>query len=214
MADYCSNCFDKLDALHICDDATSKNIERSLNSKLSLDKSNAFTVVVIAPIAGVVLDLVAPIPSSFINSFILSIFGSAMLSIFWIGFVYRWQRSFRFFLVNLRNFIFTPNLLKVMGANSSKGSVFPWIGIVALSTLLQLLIFTPGNSAYLENQIENKINDATGVNFQAECPKFMFYSYTNRIECRVNTGLLGITVPARVKISPIVGTTNVKVSLI
>lgn len=214
MADYCPNCFDKLDALHICDDGTSKNIERSLNSKLSLDKSNAFNVVVIAPIAGVVLDLVAPFPSSFINSFILSIFGSAILSIFWIGFVYHWQRSFKFFLVNLRNFIFTPNLLKVTGANSSKGSVFPWIGIVALSTILQLLIFTPGNSAYLENQIENKINDTTGVNFQAECPKFMFYSYTSRIECRVNTGLLGITVPARVKISPIVGTTNVKVSLI
>jgi len=38
--------------------------------------------------------------------------------------------------------------------------------------------------------------------------------YSDKIECRVKTGIFGITVPARVTISPLLGTSEIKVSLI
>jgi hypothetical protein len=47
-----------------------------------------------------------------------------------------------------------------------------------------------------------------------ECPKNMFYFYTDRLECRVKTGLLGISVPARIALSPLIGTADIKVSLL
>jgi hypothetical protein len=52
------------------------------------------------------------------------------------------------------------------------------------------------------------------VRLTVQCPGTQIYLYQDPIECRVRTGIFGITVPARVTISPVIGTFSIKVSLL
>jgi hypothetical protein len=103
--------------------------------------------------------------------------------------------------------------LKVFGSDGSRKSTSYWLGVIALSTVLQLIIFTPGNGTYLAHQVTKKIDDASGANLKVECPKTKIYFYNETLECRVKTGILGISVPARISMSPLLGTSDIKVSL-
>ena len=65
---------------------------------------------------------------------------------------------------------------------------------IALSTAIQIFLFTPGNASFIENTVSNKIKKESGVKLAVECPGAQIYFYQDPIECRVKTGIFGITV--------------------
>ena len=211
MAEYCPSCFQKADFLHICSESTSTGAfgEESTSGGGSLT-----SIVVFAPLMGIGLDFLLPLPSSLIVSILVSLLGSAFVSFLWVAFKFDGNKTFRFFALNLKNFIYTPNMLKIFGSDGRKNITSAWFGFIALSTAIQVFLFTPGNSSFIEYSINNKIKKESGVNLQVECPGTQVFLYRDTIECRVKTGILGITVPARVTPSPILGTFTVKVSLL
>jgi hypothetical protein len=163
---------------------------------------------------GIGLDFFLPLPSSLIVSVLVSLLGSAFISFLWVVLKYDGNKTFRFFVRNLKNFIYTPNMLKIFGSDGRKNVTSAWFGFIALSTAIQVFLFTPGNSSFFEYSINNKIEKESGVNLKVECPGTQIFLYRDTIECRVKTGILGITVPARVTPSPIFGTITLKVSLL
>ena len=211
MAEYCPSCFQKADFLHICSESTSTGAfgEESTSGGGSLT-----SIVVFAPLMGIGLDFLLPLPSSLIVSILVSLLGSAFVSFLWVAFKFDGNKTFRFFALNLKNFIYTPNMLKIFGSDGRKNITSAWFGFIALSTAIQVLLFTPGNSSFIEYSINSKIKKESGVNLQVECPGTQVFLYRDTIDCRVKTGILGITVPARVTPSPILGTFTVKVSLL
>lgn len=214
MADYCPNCFEVLDALHICGDSSTSKSTIDSGSAVWRTNQSLASFVIFAPLAGVILDLIMPFPSSLIHSLFISILGSAFAGAFWVAVKYQGQKSFKFFAVNLKNFIFTPNMIKVFGSLEKNKTTASWVAMIFASAALQIILFTPGNSMYLENQVSTKIDDASGANLSVDCPGLRFYFYNDNIECRVKTGILGITVPARSQLSPLVGSADIKVSLL
>ena len=178
------------------------------------DLQSLAMIVMGAPLMGVVLDFLLPLPSSLIVSVLVSLLGSAFVSFLWVAFKYEGNKTFRFFIRNLKNFIYTPNMLKIFSSNGRKNVTSAWLGFIALSTIIQVIVFTPGNGSFIEYSVSNKIEKESGVNLDVDCPGTQIYLYRDTIECRVKTGILGITVPARVTPSPIVGTFKVKVSLL
>lgn len=213
MAEYCPLCFEKQDFLHKCGDSAASSFS-GLSSVAGSGKHTLSSVVIAAPLMGVVLDLFVPLPSSLIHSLIVALLGSAVTGALWVAFKHDGSKSFKFFLRNLKNFIYTPNMLKIFGSDGNKKVTSSWLGVIAASIAVQILIFTPGNATYLETQISNSIDKASGANLDVECPGTQFFLYQDRIECRVKTGILGISVPARVELSPILGTSDIKVSLL
>ena len=213
MAEYCPLCFEKADFLHICGESSSAGAfgqdSLAISGKYSLP-----SIVMVAPLMGIVLDLFLPLPSSLLVSPLVSLLGSALMTFLWVAFNFGGNKTFRFFIRNLKNFIYSPNLLKIFGSDKEKNATFTWLGFIALSTAIQVLLFTPGNASFFENSISNKIEKKSGINLEVECPGTQIYLYQHTIECRVKTKILGITVPARVTPSPIVGTFKVKVSLL
>lgn len=211
MAEYCPSCFQKADFLHVCGESKSQYVfdEESSNEKYSLT-----SIVVFAPFMGIGLDFFLPLPSSLIVSALVSLLGSALISFLWVALKYDGNKSFRFFIRNLKNFIYTPNMLKIFGSDGRKNVTSAWFGFIAISTAIQVFLFTPGNSSFFEYSINNKIEKESGVNLKVECPGTQIFLYRDTMECRVKTGILGITVPARVTPSPIFGTITLKVSLL
>jgi hypothetical protein len=212
MADYCPTCFEVIDGFHICDDAPQGKRNSSFTGAGS-GSSNLEKVVLAAPFGGLVLDLFLPLPSSVLHSILVSFLGCICVGILWVTFAFNGKKSFNFYLRNIKNFAFTPNMIKIFGNGSQKNAVRGWLLALAFSSVLQILIFTPGNASYLGHQVTNKIDKASGANLEVSCPSTKIYLYNEKIECRVKTGLLGITVPARAKLSPIVGSAEIKVSL-
>ena len=204
-------CFEKADFLHMCGESKSSS---AFDEDVKSDLQSLAMIVMGAPLMGVVLDFLLPLPSSLIVSVLVSLLGSAFVSFLWVAFKYEGNKTFRFFIRNLKNFIYTPNMLKIFGSDGRKNITSAWLGFIALSTVIQVFVFTPGNSSFIEYSVSNKIEKESGVNLDVDCPGTQIYLYQDTIECRVKTGILGITVPARVTPSPIVGTFKVKVSLL
>ena len=204
-------CFEKADFLHMCGESKSSS---AFEEDVKSDLQSLAMIVMGAPLMGVVLDFLLPLPSSLIVSVLVSLLGSAFVSYLWVAFKYEGNKTFRFFIRNLKNFIYTPNMLKIFGSNGRKNVTSAWLGFIALSTIIQVIVFTPGNGSFIEYSVSNKIEKESGVNLDVDCPGTQIYLYRDTIECRVKTGILGITVPARVTPSPIVGTFKVKVSLL
>lgn len=211
MAEYCPSCFEKADFLHICGESGSSG---AFGGESSTGRQSLTSIVMGAPLMGILLDFFLPLPSSLITSALIALLGSAFVSFLWVAFKFDGNKTFRFFARNLKNFIYTPNVLKIFGSDGRKNITSAWFGFIALSTAIQVFLFTPGNSSFIEYSINNKIKKESGVNLQVECPGTQVFLYRGTIECRVKTGILGITVPARVTPSPIVGTFTVKVSLL
>lgn len=211
MAEYCPMCFEKADFLHMCGESKSSS---AFDEDVKSDLQSLAMIVMGAPLMGVVLDFLLPLPSSLIVSVLVSLLGSAFVSFLWVAFKYEGNKTFRFFIRNLKNFIYTPNMLKIFGSDGRKNITSAWLGFIALSTIIQVIVFTPGNGSFIEYSVSNKIEKESGVNLDVDCPGTQIYLYRDTIECRVKTGILGITVPARVTPSPIVGTFKVKVSLL
>ena len=189
-------------------------LSSAFDEDVKSDLQSLAMIVMGAPLMGVVLDFLLPLPSSLIVSVLVSLLGSAFVSFLWVAFKYEGNKTFRFFIRNLKNFIYTPNMLKIFGSDGRKNITSAWLGFIALSTVIQVFVFTPGNSSFIEYSVSNKIEKESGVNLDVDCPGTQIYLYRDTIECRVKTGILGITVPARVTPSPIVGTFKVKVSLL
>lgn len=213
MTEYCPNCFGKLDALHSCDDETSNSASKNTGARDWHSKQTLAGFIIIAPLVGVLLDVITPLPSSVLHSIFLSVVGSAIASAIWVAIKYQGQKSLLFFLMNLKNFLYTPNLLKIFGTHGKSKSTTSWLVMIVVSAALQMILFTPGNATYLSDRVTAKIDEASGANLSVECPTMKLYFYNKRIECRVKTGLLGITVPARAKLSPLWGSSQIKVSL-
>jgi hypothetical protein len=214
MAEYCPNCFEAMDFLHTCDSSKSSEAENFGNFVAPKSKrASLITIVGLAPLAGLAVDLFAPLPSSVVHSILATLIGSTLVGLIWVMTSYDGHKSAKFLLRNLKNFAYTPNMLKVFSAENPKKATTTWFGALALSIALQLVVFTPGNASYLGHQVTKKIDDASGANLEVKCPSTKIYLYNEKIECRVKTGLLGITVPARATLSPIIGSAEIKVSL-
>ncbi len=211
MAEYCPSCFEKADFLHICGESTSAG---SSGGELAESGHSLTSIVLCAPLVGILLDFFLPLPSSLLTSALVALLASAFVGFLWVAIKFDGNKTFRFFLRNLKNFVYTPNMLKIFGSNGQKNVPAKWFGFVALSTAIQIFLFTPGNASFIEYSISNKIEKESGVNLQVDCPGTQVFLYRDTIECRVKTGILGITVPARVTPSPILGTFKVKVSLL
>lgn len=203
-----------MDLLHSCG-ANGKTSSDELtgfggdNSRLPV-----FTVVAAAPLAGILFDVLLPIPSSLLHSAIVSILGSAFVALMWVAFKYEGSKSPRFYLANVKNFVYTPNLLKMYGSDNGKKVTVAWVSVIAASMAVQIFFFTPGNASYLARQVSNQIDRESGANLDVVCPSPRLFFYNERIECRVKTGLLGISVPARADVSPLLGAAEIKVSLL
>jgi hypothetical protein len=214
MAEYCPRCFEVMEFLHTCDPSKSSGAEISGSfSTPKSSKASLVTIVGLAPLAGLAVDLFAPLPSSVLHSTLATLIGSTLVGLIWVMTSYDGHKSGKFLLRNLKNFAYTPNMLKVFSAENPKKATTTWFGAVAISIALQLVIFTPGNASYLGHQVTKKIDDASGANLEVKCPSTKIYLYNEKIECRVKTGLLGISVPARATLSPILGSAEIKVSL-
>lgn len=211
MAEYCPLCFEIEDFLHVCGESKDTDV---FGQESSSEKYSLTSVVIAAPFMGVFLDFFLPLPSSIIASALVALLGSAFTGFLWVAFKYEGNKSFRFFIRHLKNFIYTPNLIKIFGTDGNKKATSSWIGFIALSTAAQILLFTPGNASFIEYSVSDKIKKESGIKLAVECPGTQIYLYQDPIECRVKTGVFGITVPARVTPSPIVGTFTVKVSLL
>ena len=212
MAEYCPLCFEKAEFLHTCSDQNSSELFGDGSDEKSTSVSLA-SIVILAPLMGVVLDLFLPLPSSLLTSALISLLGSAILSFLWVSFKFDRSRSLRLFFRNIKNYLYTPNILKIYGTGTERKVTSRWFGIVALSTVLQIFLFTPGNATFVEKTISYKIERESSVELEVECPGTQIYFYQDPIKCRVKTGLLWISVPARVTLSPIAGTFSIKVSL-
>ena len=213
MANYCPRCFEEDDAYHSCIDSGSLD-SFGQDSVGTSSKYSLTSIVMAAPLMGIALELFLPLPSSIVTSALVSVLGSAVMGFLWVAFKYDGNKTFRFFIRNLKNFIYTPNMLKIFGSNGNKKATSTWFGFIALSTAIQIFLFTPGNAAFIENTVSNKIKKESGVRLTVQCPGTQIYLYQDPIECRVRTGIFGITVPARVTISPVIGTFSIKVSLL
>ena len=213
MAEYCPLCFQKAEFLHKCSDSPSSgSFDQEFSSPAK--KYSLTSIVMGAPLMGILLDLFLPLPSSLIASAVVAVLGSAVTSFLWVAFKHDGNKTFRFFIRNLKNFLYTPNMLKIFGSYGNKKATSTWFGFIALSTAIQIFLFTPGNASFIENTVSNKIKKESGIKLAVECPGAQIYFYQEPIECRVKTGIFGITVPARVTLSPVVGTFSIKVSLL
>ncbi len=211
MTEHCPNCFEKADFLHVCGESKSEYVfgEESSESNYSLT-----SIVLGAPLVGILLDFFLPLPSSLLTSALVALLASAFVGFLWVAFNFDGNKTFKFHLRNLKNFVYTPNMLKIFGSDVQKNVSAKWLGFVALSTAFQIFLFTPGNASFIEYSISKKIEKESGVNLQVDCPGTQVFLYRDTIECRVKTRILGITVPAWVTPSPILGTFKVKVSLL
>ena len=213
MAEYCPLCFANADPSHYCGDSSSSDSVEQ-NSSSTSGKYSLTSIVMAAPLMGIVLELFLPLPSSIVTSALVAVLGSAVMSFLWVAFKFEGNKTFRFLIRNLKNFIYTPNMLKIFGSDGNKKATSTWFGFIALSTAIQIFLFTPGNASFIENTVSNKIKKESGVRLTVQCPGTQIYLYQDPIECRVRTGIFGITVPARVTISPVIGTFSIKVSLL
>ena len=214
MSEDCPLCYETFESDHICgrkDKASDNSLSGFINTRSRLP---LVSIVAFAPLMGILLDLVLPLPSSLLHSVFVSILGSTLVGLTWVVFKYEGAKSFNFYLKNLKNFAFTPNLLKLYNADGARKATSLWLAAILFSSALQVFFLTPGNANYLAGRVSNQIDDASGANLDVECPQNKLYFYTDPIECRVKTGLLGISVPARVTLSPFLGSADIKVSLL
>lgn len=214
MTPACPRCGEENDVFHACGSSSEGGNSFFTEDDNSEKNLPLVSVVALAPLMGVVLDLFMPLPSSLIHSALISVLGSTIVAALWVAIKYEGKKSFKFYLKNLKNFAFTPLILKIFTTEDSKKATASWLGVIALSSVIQVFVFTPGNSMYLESQVSRQIDKASGANLEVECPSNTLYLYNERIECRVKTGVLGITVPARAQLSPLLGSSDIKVSLI
>jgi len=214
MSDFCPQCYESMDSDHVCGRKSRASDSSFSDFTNTRSRFPLVSIVAVAPLMGILFDLVLPLPSSLLHSILVSLLGSTVVGLVWVMFKYEGSKSLNFYLRNLKNFIYTPNLLKLYSADGARRATSLWLVAVAFSTALQIFLLTPGNASYLAGRVSNQIDDASGANLDVECPQMNLYFYNERIECRVKTGLLGISVPARVSISPFLGTTDIKVSLL
>lgn len=212
MGRRCPDCHEELDFLHSCSEAQSKN-GSFLDTGLSEQGVQLKLVVIFAPFVGLLFDFILPLPSSILISVLVSLTGSAIAGVFWLRFMTSESFPFRFYIRNLKNFILTPNLLKIFGPAGGKSVIRRWSAVLLVSTIFQVILFTPGNAAFLEFAIKQGIENKSGAKLSVDCPGAKIVLYNEPIRCRVKTGILGISVPARATLSPVVGTFTVKVSL-
>ena len=211
MSEYCPSCFDIIDGFHVCNDST---VTKGGSSHSYVSGSQTLEKVVLAaPFAGLLLDFLLPLPSSIIHSIFVTLLSCMAVGASWVTLKHDGAKSLMFYVRNLKNFAYTPNMIKIFGLGETKKVATGWLAAVVVSSALQVLIFTPGNASYLGHQVTKKIDDASGANLEVKCPSTKIYLYNEKIECRVKTGLLGITVPARATLSPILGSAEIKVSL-
>lgn len=203
-----------MDSDHVCG-RKSRALDSSFSGfKNTRSRFPLTSIVAFAPLAGILFDAVLPLPSSLFHSILISLLGSTVVGLVWTLFKHEGSKSLNFYVRNFKNFLFTPNLLKLYNAEGARRAKSLWAVAIVFSTALQIVLFTPGNSQYLSGRVSSQIDDASGANLDVKCPENLLYFYTDRIECRVKTGLLGISVPARITLSPFIGTADIKVSLL
>jgi hypothetical protein len=107
-------------------------------------------------------------------------------------------------------------MVKVFGVQSSVTKTGSWVGVVIASIALQLVIFSPGNASAVANGVSDRIESSTNQRLVVSCPTTLVISPSTRITCEIETGVLAITVPARVILNPFAlnGVAKVDISLL
>ena len=208
------NCQERADLFHSCKPTSGLFEDKGYSTSDLASASSLTAVVCLAPIMGIALDYFLPIPSSLFNSALLSFLGSTLVGLLWISLGYKGSKNLTFFIKNLKNCFYTPNLSKIFAHGVMKTVTVSWVCSLIASSIFQIFLFTPGNASYLENRIAHHIHKEAGVNLLVSCPRNTFFFYQETLECRVKTGIFGITVPARVELSPILGSSKIAISLI
>lgn len=213
MPNLCPKCLGPDELFHSCNDK-----DKGLSLDFDQDASDRpiaslILIVGLSPFLGFVFDYLAPMPSSIVNSVLLSLLGSAIFAMFWVSMQFKGRKSFDFYLKNFKNFLYTPNILKVLTTTSNRKAKSFWIVNVIVCSILQITFVTPGNADYLASRVTSQINEASGADLDVECPSNFLFFYRENIKCKVKTGIFGITVPARANLSPFLGNSEIKVTL-
>jgi len=158
-------------------------------------------MLIVAPLAGLIFDLIIPIWSTWYISFVYIFVASALVS--QISF---WKSSGgslhakSFLMGTLRSL----NAIKAIKLYSSSGkfkqNISIWVVSVISAFLLISVIGTPANSKALENRIQGKINATTSLNMDTNCPKLFVAVPGSDVTCHVRT-FLGINLPVIIHIN-------------
>ena len=215
MTSRCPKCNEVADIFHSCSSTSAFDTNVFSDESSTQPKASLLTVVVAAPLMGLILDYFLPLPSSLLNSTLISLFGSALVAFIWVSINHKRSKSIRFYASNIKNFVYTPNLLKIFSSSHSKKSTSLWASCVLAVSAFQIIFFTPGNGDYLATRVSTQIVEKSNKNLEVLCPSNTFYLYNKAITCKVRIKILGIsgTVPARAKLSPFLGNSKIKVSI-
>jgi hypothetical protein len=222
MSNFCSECFREVDPFAPCEHQAGGKSKDDFSFQKSKDPFSvgpskggfglqADQALFLAPLSGLLLDLVFPSWSNPLVSIVLALLGGALFMFVWRQRTYGFKFNPMYLIKNLPSYLIPP--LGSVGSTSKPKTYGVWVGGLAVSVLLQGAIFSPGNGAFLENRVRTYINDRSPVGLSVDCPAFAFIPLGGQVTCEVGTGVFGITVPARVQISPFTNAVDVKVSL-
>lgn len=216
MSEVCPNCFKKHDVFTSCDGKNSREYDSDFSLGDTTSSSSSSLLLGLVPFVALIFDLILPLPNSLIASLIITPLGMFLGSFLWVTLFYRGRKTLKFHARNALNYIYVPNMVKVFGVQSSVTKAGPWVGVVIASIVLQLVIFSPGNASAVASGVSDRIESSTNQRLVVSCPTTLVISPSTRITCEIETGVLAITVPARVTLNPIAlnGVAKVDISLL
>ena len=154
-----------------------------------------------APFAGLILDFIIPIWSTWYVSLVYIFLASALVS--QIAFLKTSGGSLQaksFLMGTLRN-LNTISAIKLYSNSAKlKRNIAIWAISVASAFLLISCIGTPANSSALENRIQGKIDATTSLKMDATCPSIFVAIPGRDVTCHVRT-FLGINLPVVIHIN-------------
>lgn len=215
MADFCDVCFKQIDVFNPCEhQKTSSQAKDVWRETPSIKSGNPALALIVSPVIGLIADWVFPVWSTPWLSAGLTLLLGAPLVALWI----KQQSGTKFAQLvlprNLLNMVFPPLAMKAHDFSGNRtDAIKKWTGVFLASLLLQLVVLTPGNAVALAKAVSSHISDTNGSDLAVICPSPSFTLINSEFTCEVETGVLALTVPARVTITPIINSVDVQVSL-
>lgn len=216
MPDYCETCFREIDLLNPCvHQARSANLDFDFGSAASSGTKTSLRPehVWLAPVAGIVLDAFLPIWTNVITAILMSLVGGAVVVAYWVTRGLNVRMSMATGFRNLGLYLLPPLAFRAFASEGKSALVQRWAACMVGSVLVQLMFITPGNFTALENAISAETAVDTSGGLVVHCPSTVILPVGGEVVCEVETGILALTIPARIEISPILMQATVKVSL-
>ena len=218
MSEFCDVCFAKVDPFDLCEHMKNDSSAQTAWDDPSATSPNAGSLdllVVLSPLAGIAADFLLPRWSNPLESLIWTLLFGGIPVVIWIARSYsktavRGSAMFR----NIPLFLVPPLAIRALAAPAKRVEYsLKWLAILVVSLFVQLAVVTPMNSTALENGIQDFIIDKTGSSLSVDCPSSALIPFGGTLTCEVETGILGITVPANIRVTPILNTISVDVSV-